>query len=83
MIGNALLFIILLQVCLLKWILNSANDGHRNSVFANYSKILCEEDVVVIPLFYDTVPVLVKPRVKGWYHMPIGGQHIRDWFLEE
>ena len=45
-------------------------------------KILCNKEALIIPIYFDTAHYLVNTRVKGWYHMPIGGgQHIRDWSL--
>ena len=42
----------------------------------------CEEEVVVIPFVYNTVPVLIKSRVKGWAYNPVGGQQMSSWSLE-
>ncbi|MCP4404017.1 MAG: hypothetical protein GY801_42765, partial [bacterium] len=53
----------------------------RGANYIRAEQILCEEEVVVIPLYYSTAPMLVKPRVKNWYEMALGGQHIRHWTL--
>lgn len=55
----------------------------RKTLFQQAEKILCQDEAVVIPIFYDQAHSLVKPRIKGWYQMVIGGQHIRDWSLTE
>ncbi len=55
----------------------------REALYQQAERIICEEEVVVIPLYYSTVPLLVKPRVKNWYYMALGGQHIRNWALGE
>ncbi|MBF0103181.1 MAG: ABC transporter substrate-binding protein [Desulfobacterales bacterium] len=55
----------------------------RKKLYKRAEQILCEEQVAVIPIYFETAHCLVKPRVKGWYHMALGGQHIRNWYLEE
>jgi oligopeptide transport system substrate-binding protein len=55
----------------------------RKALFQQTEKVLCQDEAVVIPIFYDLADSLVKPRIKGWYHMAIGGQHIRNWSLTE
>jgi oligopeptide transport system substrate-binding protein len=45
-------------------------------------QILIEEEVAMIPLYFRNARFLVKPRVKGWYNRAFGGQHIRNWSLE-
>ncbi|MDM8523244.1 ABC transporter substrate-binding protein [Desulfococcaceae bacterium HSG8] len=54
----------------------------RNRLYRLAEQILIEE-AVVLPIFFETAPTLVKPRVKGWYNMAAGGQHIRNWRLAE
>jgi oligopeptide transport system substrate-binding protein len=46
-------------------------------------QLLIEEDVAIIPLYFSKTRFLVKSRVKGWHNMVFGGQHIRDWSLED
>lgn len=58
------------------------HDGSRKGLYRQAEKILCEEMCAVVPIFFESGDYLVKPRVKGWYPMTIGGQHIRDWYLE-
>ena len=43
--------------------------------------ILCNKEAVVIPILFEKANYLKNPRLKGWYHMAIGGQHVRDWHL--
>jgi oligopeptide transport system substrate-binding protein len=50
------------------------NIKRRKANYQRAEEILCEEHVVVIPFFYETVPVLIKSRVKDWKYNPIGGQ---------
>jgi oligopeptide transport system substrate-binding protein len=50
---------------------------------ARAEQILTEEEAFVLPLYFNTAHCLVAPRVQGWFHMALGGQHIRDWSLEE
>ena len=63
--------------------LKTNDSEQRKALYKRAEKILCAEDAAVVPLFYGAAPTLVKPRVKGWYYMAIGGQHIRDWSLQE
>ncbi len=55
----------------------------RKEFYKLAEQILCEKEAMAIPLYFEMANCLVKPRVKGWYHMPIGGQHIRDWYFEK
>ena len=55
----------------------------RKEYYRRAEQILCEEDVVVIPIFFDLTHSLVKERIGGWYHMAIGGQHVRNWHLRD
>ncbi|MDM8559017.1 peptide ABC transporter substrate-binding protein [Candidatus Parabeggiatoa sp. HSG14] len=54
----------------------------RKRLYRRAEQILTEEEAVIVPLYFSNVPILVKPWVKGWYNMAIGGQHIRNWRLE-
>jgi len=55
----------------------------RKQYYRRAEQILTEEEAVVVPLYFEIAHCLIKPRVKGWYHMAMGGQHIRDWYFEE
>ncbi|MDM8564819.1 peptide ABC transporter substrate-binding protein [Candidatus Halobeggiatoa sp. HSG11] len=54
----------------------------RKRLYHRAEQIITEEEAAIIPIYFTNAPILVKSRVKGWYHMPFGGQHIRDWKLE-
>jgi ABC-type oligopeptide transport system substrate-binding subunit/ABC-type branched-subunit amino acid transport system substrate-binding protein len=60
----------------------SLNSNQRKALYQRAEQILCEEDCAVIPLYFETAHCLVKSRIKGWYHMAVGGQHIRNWYFE-
>lgn len=52
-------------------------------ILGQIDNILCRQEAVVSPLFYETSPLLVKPRVQGWTHAVIGGQQLDQCFFEE
>ncbi len=54
----------------------------RKAFYRRAEEILCEEEAIVVPIYFEIAHSLVKPRVKGWYHMAMGGQHIRNWHLK-
>lgn len=55
----------------------------RKAFYRRAEQILCKEDAVAVPLYFEIYHSMTKPWVKGWYHMPMGGQHVRNWRLEE
>jgi ABC-type oligopeptide transport system substrate-binding subunit len=55
----------------------------RKACYKRAEQILCEEDAVVLPLYFEIYHCMTKSRLKKWYHMPIGGQQIRNWSFEE
>ena len=58
-------------------------DPHkRKTIYQRIEEIICKEDCIIAPIFYDAGHYLIKPRVKGWYNMAFGGQHIRNWSLD-
>lgn len=57
------------------------NPLERKKLYRRAEQILCEEECVVVPIYFETGHFLIKPRVKGWYNMPLGGQHIRNWYF--
>jgi len=59
------------------------NPDKRKMFFERAEEILCNDECVISPLFYEKGIFLVNPRVKNWYYMAIGGQHIRNWYLGE
>ncbi len=54
----------------------------RKILYRQAEEILVKKAAVVMPLYFDNVQFLVKNRVKGWYNMAFGGQHILNWSLE-
>jgi len=55
----------------------------RKRLYRRAEKILCEEEAAVIPIYFETAQYLVKPWVKDWFHMAIGGQHIYKWRFDK
>jgi len=61
----------------------SVSDPVRRKVlYRRAEKILTETETAIIPLYFSNTLFLVKPWVKGWYQKGFGGQHIRNWSLE-
>jgi len=60
----------------------STRPTERKQLYHRAEQILNEETAAIVPIYFTKVRTLVKPWVKGWYSMPFGGQHIRDWSLE-
>lgn len=56
---------------------------HRGRLYKRAEEILCKEETVAIPLYFEIDHSLVKPRVKGWSHMAVGGQLIHNWYFED
>lgn len=59
------------------------NPEQRKKFYKRAEQILCEEEAAVAPIFFETAHYLVKPRIKGWYSMGMGGQHIRNWSFKK
>jgi ABC-type oligopeptide transport system substrate-binding subunit len=59
------------------------DQDERQQLYKRAEEILCQEETAIIPLYFYTAPYLVKKWVKGWYHMAMGGQHIRNWSIAE
>ncbi|MBE9563015.1 MAG: peptide ABC transporter substrate-binding protein [Proteobacteria bacterium] len=55
----------------------------RAKLYQRAEKILTETEAAIIPLYFETTPFLVKPWVQNWSYKPFGGQHIRNWSLEQ
>ncbi len=55
----------------------------RLEVYMQADRVLCQEEVAVIPLFYEISPVLVKSRVEGWNYSAMGGQQLQQWSFNE
>ncbi|MDM8567108.1 peptide ABC transporter substrate-binding protein [Candidatus Halobeggiatoa sp. HSG11] len=62
-----------------QWVSDSAE---RKLLYQQVEKILVKDAAVVMPLYFDNVKFLIKHRVKGWYNMAFGGQHVINWSLE-
>jgi len=61
----------------------SSVSASRKKLYHRAEQILCEEECVVIPIYFENDHYLIKPRIKGWYNMAVGGQHIRNWHFEQ
>lgn len=57
--------------------------GKRKAFYKLGEQILCEQEAVVVPVFFVMAHSLVTPRIDGWTHMAIGGQHIQNWSFRE
>jgi len=60
----------------------SKDPNERIKFYKRAEQILVDQDAVVIPLYFGIAHCLVKERIKGWYYMAMGGQHIRNWSLK-
>ena len=60
----------------------STDSNTRIQYYKRAEQLLVEQEAAVIPLYYGIAHCLVKQRVKGWYYMAMGGQHIRNWSLK-
>ncbi|KPA11412.1 peptide ABC transporter substrate-binding protein [Candidatus Magnetomorum sp. HK-1] len=61
---------------------HTMNFAERNNLYCQAEKLLCDKACAVMPIYFERSHYLVNPRIKGWYHMPLGGQHIRNWSLK-
>jgi oligopeptide transport system substrate-binding protein len=61
----------------------SLDQDERKQLYRRAEQLLVEDDVVIVPMYFNTADYLVKPRVKNWYNMAVGGQQIRNWSLEK
>jgi len=53
----------------------------RQQLYQRAEEILTQEAVAIIPLYFTSTQILVKPWVKNWYPSAFGGQLIRFWHL--
>jgi ABC-type oligopeptide transport system substrate-binding subunit/ABC-type branched-subunit amino acid transport system substrate-binding protein len=60
----------------------SDDPNTRLKDYKRAEEILVDQEAVVLPLYYGIAHCLVKERIKGWYYMAMGGQHIRNWSLK-
>ncbi len=57
----------------------TSDTEERRKLCQRAEQTLVQQEAAVVPIFFETQPCMVKPRVEGWHHMAIGGQHIRNW----
>ncbi len=55
----------------------------RARLYNRAEHILLRTDVLIVPLYFEVAPSLVKPRVKGWHHNVLGGQYIQNWHFQK
>jgi len=55
----------------------------RQEAYKKADKILCQDEAAVIPIFYETSPVLIKSKVQGWHNATMGGQQLNQCFFHE
>ncbi len=55
----------------------------RKALYKQAETILNETEAAIVPINFSTAAYLVKPRVKGWFHMALGGQQIGRWRLDD
>ncbi|MCI5114116.1 MAG: hypothetical protein D3921_02555 [Candidatus Electrothrix sp. AW1] len=48
------------------------------TAYRQADKILCQDEVAVLPIFHQISPVLIKPKVQGWEQATIGGQQLEQ-----
>jgi len=51
----------------------------QKNLYNEAARIMIEKTCVVIPICSQHRSILVQPKIKGFYPMPFGGQHIRHW----
>jgi oligopeptide transport system substrate-binding protein len=59
------------------------NREKRKELYHRAEQILNQEQAAILPIYFSTGTYLVKPRVKNWYAMGVGGQHIRNFKIEQ
>lgn len=58
-------------------------DPHKRvTLYRAAQRQLMDENMIILPLFFNTAQYLIKPWVKHWYAMPVGGQPVASWSLE-
>jgi ABC-type oligopeptide transport system substrate-binding subunit len=55
------------------------NLSKRLAIYQQAETIITSSQVAIVPLYYETDHYLVKPWIKNFFPMPIGGQHIEKW----
>jgi oligopeptide transport system substrate-binding protein len=59
---------------------SAANAADRKKLYFEAEQILCEEQAIIIPIYYYTRNVCTKPYVTRTY-APLGGEKIHTWKL--
>lgn len=55
----------------------------RARLYSQAELMLLQTDVLMVPLYFEVAPSLVKPRVTGWHHNILGGQYIQNWQFQK
>jgi len=56
----------------------TSDPEERKKLYFEAEKILCEDEAIIIPIYYYTRVVCTKPYVERTY-APLGGEHIDKW----
>ena len=59
-----------------------SDQSERKMLYQMAEKILVEEDVKIAPLYFYTTVALKKDRLKNFKLAPVGGSHIRNWYMD-
>lgn len=62
---------------------HTSDENQRELLYRMAEAILCQNEVVVIPFYFEIYHSLVKSRIKGWSHMAMGGQQLHNWRFEK
>lgn len=55
----------------------------RSRLYSQAELMLLQSEVLMVPLYFEVAPSLVKPRVTGWHHNILGGQYIQNWQFQK
>ena len=61
---------------------NIFDPNEREQLYYRAEEILTEEEVAIVPIYFENAQFLVKPWIKGWENTGFGGQRIHTWSLE-
>lgn len=61
----------------------TSEQNKRKALYKRAEQVLVEEEAAVVPIYFDTAPYLINARLRDWYGMALGGQHIRKWSISE
>ncbi len=59
-----------------------SDPNQRKQLYHRAEEILTEEEVAIVPIYFENSQFLVKPWVKGWENTGFGGQRIHTWNLK-